>query len=714
MLAAPAYLLCCAALFLTFLIPLRPAHAVQPLDRQKFVKVGDPGNPPPRDGGCGRVDYEFAISRFETTNTEYTEFLNAVARHDDPFRLFSPLMATHFWGGILRTGDHGTYSYRVKPGYARRPVTFVAWGDAIRYANWLHYGKPTTGSSTVGTTEGTAKEGAYDTSRPPDAISRRNPGAKYFLPTCDEWVKAGFYVSSHQTFLEFAGSDTPPGSGARSGSGRAANYTSKGWAEPYPHLSLVGTYVGHSSPYGTYDQNGNVMEWAENASGAGRLMLGGSLFMGVDSLRREYRDSEQPTRKLSSLGIRIAGTLRALDAVPPIRSAEGSDFPVTPPPPTPEGPPLREKTTTERPDIQWVSIGEPGNLFDVSTGYGCVPYTYEMARFEITNEQYADFLSSVAAQSDPYALFSPDMEHGVVGGIQRTTRDGRHRYQARPGHERRPATYLSWVSVARFANWLHYGRPTSGRSGPGSTEGDEEQGAYDTRKFRELDTAATGWTPQDLRRNPGARYFIPTNDEWYKAAYYDPQRRSPRKYWKFPTRTDQTPSNRIDTPGSANYQRGDELGAGPPYYVANAGDFRSNSYFGVEDLGGSVWEWLEDWGGLGGGSCWRCDRATKALRGGSFNYIEIGLHSSNMDPGLPTERYFVYGGRIARTSPVSDRSRCRLEGLPGVRDSIVAVVSRAEQKQIPLVRAGLLIGALVAALCAWILMRAMKRRRMAQ
>jgi hypothetical protein len=100
------------------------------------------------------------------------------------------------------------------------------------------------------------------------------------------------------------------------------------------------------------------------------------------------------------------------------------------------------------------------------------------------------------------------------------------------------------------------------------------------------------------------------------------------------------------------------------------------------------------------------------LRGGSFNYVEIGLHNSNIDPGLPTERYFVYGGRIARANPGADRSGCLLESLPGVKKSLVAVVSRLEHKGIPLIRGFVAVGAVVAAVAIWILARGRRQKRM--
>ena len=69
----------------------------------------------------------------------------------------------------------------------------------------------------------------------------------------------------------------------------------------------------------------------------------------------------------------------------------------------------------------------------------------------------------------------------------------------------RPVNYVSFWDAARFANWLHNGQPT-GPQGPGTTEG----GAYHDVGNQTL-----------FGRNAGAKFFIPTENEWYKAAYHD-------------------------------------------------------------------------------------------------------------------------------------------------------------------------------------------------
>jgi hypothetical protein len=143
-----------------------PARAVT-ID---MVTVGDAGNVADTTG-YGAVGYEYRIGKYEVTIGQYTEFLNAVAK-SDPYGLYATEMAnTPAIAGIDRTGSAGSYIYTVKnpvgvtagQSGANRPITFVSWFDAARFANWMHNGQGTgsteTGAYTLvgGQTSGTAQ-----------------------------------------------------------------------------------------------------------------------------------------------------------------------------------------------------------------------------------------------------------------------------------------------------------------------------------------------------------------------------------------------------------------------------------------------------------------------------------------------------------------------------------------------------------------------------
>ena len=101
------------------------------------VPVGNPGNDADRTG-YGAVDYEYRIGKYEVTNEEYCELLNAMAK-TDRYQLYDGRMAGEY-GGITRSGLPGAYTYKTKPGGERKPVSFVTWESCARYANWLSHG----------------------------------------------------------------------------------------------------------------------------------------------------------------------------------------------------------------------------------------------------------------------------------------------------------------------------------------------------------------------------------------------------------------------------------------------------------------------------------------------------------------------------------------------------------------------------------------------
>lgn len=228
--------------------------------------------------GYGAVNYNYRIGKFEVTNAEYAEFLNFKAV-SDPLELYSPLMASEARGGILRQGAVNAYAYVVKPNMANKPVNYVDWYDAIRFANWLHNGQA----------NGSTETGAYTllggTPIPNNFSSiSRMPGATWVLPSEDEWYKAAYYSPSANGsaggYFEYptqsniaptaalanaVGDISNPGS-------NVSNYDwSADWNGEDGNVTTVGSAgVLSASFYGTFDQGGNVSEWNEE------LFLGGS------------------------------------------------------------------------------------------------------------------------------------------------------------------------------------------------------------------------------------------------------------------------------------------------------------------------------------------------------------------------------------------------------------------------------------------------------
>ena len=108
------------------------------------VPVGNAGNAgeAQSQGTFGAVAYDYRIGTTEVTNAQYAEFLNAKAA-SDPLGLYNTNMDSDARAGITRSGSSGSYAYAVKPNMGDKPVNYVSWYDAIRFANWLHNGQGT-------------------------------------------------------------------------------------------------------------------------------------------------------------------------------------------------------------------------------------------------------------------------------------------------------------------------------------------------------------------------------------------------------------------------------------------------------------------------------------------------------------------------------------------------------------------------------------------
>jgi hypothetical protein len=207
----------------------------------------------------------------------------------------------------------------------------------------------------------------------------------------------------------------------------------------------------------------------------------------------------------------------------------------------------------------------------------------------------------------------------AVAGISRAGSSGSYTYSViNNGGDsaNRPITYVTWWHSARFANWMANGQPTGAQ-----TNATTENGAY---ALVGVDNG--GVAPAKNITNPNTSaaptFFIPTENEWYKAAYYSPIKGgvgSPG-YWSFATQSNSAPGNQVGgTANQANYVTvsGYSVTQSSTFsasqnYLTDVGAFSgSASYYGTFDQSGNVSQW-NDLSGVGG--------ATRGWRGGSWNY----------------------------------------------------------------------------------------------
>ena len=544
------------------IIGTRHSLAVEPIFIET-VPVKDTNNVADPLTGYGAVQNEFRIARTEVTVLQYCAFLNAVAKHDDPYHLYNRKMSSDVNTASIDQSYDSTnkcFLYTPKKGAENFPITHVSWSSAARFCNWLHNDQPESHEG-----QETTEQGAYDLNGFMGGVVPVTKKAIWFLPTEDQWYKAAYYKGggTHAGYWRYpTQSDVAPDNSMMGDNSNNANVfivkTTKNWRgasvaqETYsknraPFLTAVDTFTNACGPYYTYDMGGNVFEWVD-AKRTGlnpdvQVIRGGawSKDFGVASLESIYRNATNSfSSETSTIGFRVA-------------------------------------TQSQPLTLFWVTVGDPGNPPDPVTGHGAVNESFQIGKYPITAEQFALFLNSVASNSDPYGLYNPWMRNDVINGsIICTPFAGHFYYSVKARRKKFPINYVSWFDAARFCNWVHNGCPEGNED-----ESTTEDGAYS------LQGRCNGML---VPLNENAQCYIPSEDQWYKAAYYDGE----GDYHEYPAQSDNAPENKIGGGGNqANYNHAT---IGTSYttsgHLTPVNLFSgTESYYGARDIGGNICEW---------------------------------------------------------------------------------------------------------------------------
>ena len=269
----------------------------------------------------------------------------------------------------------------------------------------------------------------------------------------------------------------------------------------------------------------------------------------------------------------------------------------------------------------WATIGAPGNPAHYAAAFpgapgrwvGNVDYTYRMATTEVTGSQWLEFVRNYAQYVSNDEQANSDFTSGAIVFIGRDSQN-RPQYSLAPIYEN-VAVGFSWRYAARYCNWLHNDKAL--------TRDAYERGAYDTSTFTQN---PDGTYNDQATHSPGARYWIPSDNEWTKAAYYDPNKFGPGQggYWRYPNGSDTPLVGGL--PGEPGAQSSGPLPyEGPSYQSYNipVGSYPgSNRPWGLLDTSGGASEWTETWGwvldgrGLG--------RTIRGSGTGAGEYAEYG------------------------------------------------------------------------------------------
>jgi formylglycine-generating enzyme required for sulfatase activity len=450
------------------------------------------------------------------------------------------------------------------------------------------------------------------------------------------------------------------------------------YTDPTNYLTPVGTFLACPGPYGTYDMGGAVWQWNETALEPGAARgIGGGAFDGSSGIQStSYRSQCNPIGEHDDLGFRFAssvavpepnsnalvlagavalGTWRLRRRASRIRdammnrklslmilaallasavSAQADVFNM------PSG----------QTSLQFVTVGNPGNapdtalMTDGTTGYGSVPYVYQMGKYDVTVGQYCQFLNAVA-KTDPYGLYNSNMatDYATIKLIQSGSPSS-YSYSVTGSYSQAancPIFPVTWGDAARFCNWLQNGQPT-GPEGSGTTE----TGAYALNGA--MTDAALMAVPSPAHTGTGAAtYFLPSENEWYKAAYYSGGGTN-SSYWLYPTQSNTEPSNVLSPTGTNNanyYNYYNSSYTDPTNDLTPVGSFvLSPGPYGTYDMGGDVWQWSE----TNRAGLWRI------VRGGSWDYTPNTLASSFHGTLNPTNDDNDRGFRVVASEAVPE------------------------------------------------------------
>jgi len=224
--------------------------------------------------------------------------------------------------------------------------------------------------------------------------------------------------------------------------------------------------------------------------------------------------------------------------------------------------------------IDWITVGNAGNAADPLTGYGAVGYVYNIGTYEVTNAQYVEFLNAKGA-SNSCGIFTGTM--GTVGAfgsnITQSGSSGTYTYSVTSAYANLPVVGVTWFDAARFCNWLQNGQGNASM----------ETGAYT------LNGAISGV----ITVNAGAQVYIPSRDEWYKAAYFNG---GTSTYSIYPN------GQNVISHADANYLSGGLVDVG----------YGTASVCGTYGQGGNAWEWNDA----------VVDSVDRELRGGDWTGVE--------------------------------------------------------------------------------------------
>jgi hypothetical protein len=185
---------------------------------------------------------------------------------------------------------------------------------------------------------------------------------------------------------------------------------------------------------------------------------------------------------------------------------------------------------------------------------GGVDYRYGIGQLEVTVKQYVDFLNTVDPKgTNEYKLYSSNESSTAwprFGQINfsGSAGAGRHYKVASPEWVDKPYGFANFLRSARFANSLYNGKVLSKVD---SAVGAFKYTTYRVRLSRNHQRGMYDMRNPRTTRQRKTGFVIPSQDEWIKAAYFDPNGGGKYSYWKYPTNPGEVGKQMEDGPTQA-------------------------------------------------------------------------------------------------------------------------------------------------------------------
>jgi formylglycine-generating enzyme required for sulfatase activity len=221
-----------------------------------------------------------------------------------------------------------------------------------------------------------------------------------------------------------------------------------------------------------------------------------------------------------------------------------------------------------------------------TSGYGIVNNDYRMGKYEITNDQWAKFKAA----------------YGTVAGTPTSAYDSDPYWTG----TNVPTNNVSWYEAAQFVNYLNTSKGYQAAykfTGPQGTSG-YTLGVWST--------SDAGYNAANPYRNSNAFYFLPTENEWVKAAYWNGL-----AIQTYATKAGESVYQGNGSNGGWNY---DGYTMRRPWNVGSG----SQELNGTYDMMGNVWEWMESPFYTGE----YISETYRGIRGGSYYFYDDFLASS--------------------------------------------------------------------------------------